>query len=574
MRFSRAFIPTLKETPADAQVVSHVYLVRGGYLRQLAAGIYNLLPLGWRVIKKIEDIVRDEMNRAGAEEVLMPASVPAELWQESGRWQVYGPELLRWKDRKGAEFCTGPTHEEVIVDMVRRDTSSYRDLPLNLYQIQSKFRDEKRPRAGLMRGREFIMKDAYSFDRDEAGALKAYDAMYAAYGRIFKRCGLDFRAVEADTGAIGGSRSHEFQVLAESGEDAIVSCDTCDYAANVEQAEIMKPAEPGIQGAGELTAVATPTQKTIDDVSKFLGVAPSQLIKTLVYMADGSAVAAIIRGDRELNEIAFKKAVGATQLYLARDEEVVAATGVAPGFVGPVGLNIPVYADLELEGATGAVTGANRAGHHNTGVDLARDAKVTKFASIRLAGGGDKCPRCPGGHFRPFKGIEVGHVFFLGTKYSVPMKCNFLDEDRQTKPMVMGCYGIGITRIAAAAIEQNHDANGICWPLAIAPFEVEVISLQPGDAAVKAAADALYAELTAAGVEVLYDDRDERPGAKFKDADLIGVPLRIAIGARSLKEGKLEFKRRTDKDATLIAADGAAAYVAGLVAAEKATFRS
>jgi prolyl-tRNA synthetase len=575
MRYSRAFIPTLKETPADAQVVSHVFMVRGGFIRQLAAGIYNFLPLGWRVVRKIEEIVREEMDRAGAIEVLMPGAVPAELWQESGRWQVYGPELLRFKDRKGAEFCIGPTHEEVIVEMVRRDTASYRDLPKNLYQIQSKFRDEKRPRAGLMRGREFIMKDAYSFDRDEAGALRAYDAMYDAYGRIFRRCGLDFRAVEADTGAIGGSRSHEFQVLAESGEDAIVSCDNCDYAANVEQAEVARPASPGITapgGGGALEKVETPKQRTIEEVSAFLKVKPQQLIKTLVYVADGQPVAALVRGDRGLNEIALKKAIGATQMYLARDTEVKEATGVEPGFVGPVGLTIPIYADWELEGATGAVAGATEYGHHLKNVDLARDAKVTKFASLRLAEAGDTCPRCKTGHFRPFKGIEVGHVFFLGTKYSAPMHCDFLDEDGSKKPMVMGCYGIGITRIAAAAIEQNHDNNGIVWPMSIAPYEVEIIALQ-NDAEVKKAAESLYAELTARGVEVLYDDRDERAGAKFKDADLIGIPLRVAIGARSLKEGKLELKWRKDKDPTLIDANGAPEHVSGLVAAEKQRLR-
>jgi prolyl-tRNA synthetase len=573
MRYSRAFLPTLKETPADAQVVSHVFMVRGGFIRQIAAGIYNFLPLGWRVVRKIEDIVREEMNRAGAQEVLMPAAVPAELWQESGRWQVYGPELLRFKDRKGADFCIGPTHEEVIVEMVRRDTASYRELPQNLYQVQTKFRDEKRPRAGLMRGREFIMKDAYSFDRDESGALKSYDSMYEAYGRIFRRCGLDFRAVEADTGAIGGSRSHEFQVLADSGEDAIVSCDHCDYAANVEQAETAKPATPGIAGGGALEKVATPTQKTIDEVSKFLGVAPQQTMKALVYVADGKAIMALVRGDRELNEIALKKAAGATQIYLARDGEVKDATGVAPGFVGPVGVSIPIYADWELEGATGGIAGAGEEGGHYKGVDLARDAKVTKFAPLRLAEAGDLCPRCREGHFRPFRGIEVGHVFFLGTKYSLPMHCEFLDEDGSKKPMVMGCYGIGITRIAAAAIEQNHDSNGIVWPMSIAPYEVEVIALQ-NDAAVTEAAEALYKELVAQGVEVLYDDRAERPGAKFKDADLIGVPLRVAVGARSLKEGKLELKWRKDKDPTLIPQAGAAEHVVGLVAAEKARLRA
>jgi prolyl-tRNA synthetase len=578
MRLSRAFIPTLKESPADAQVVSHVLLVRGGFIRKVAAGIYNFLPLGWRVVKKVEDIVRDEMTRAGAQEVLMPAAVPAELWQESGRWDKYGPELLRFKDRKGGDFLIGPTHEEVIVEMVRRDTSSYRDLPVNLFQIQAKFRDEMRPRAGLMRGREFIMKDAYSFDTNDEHAIAAYWGMYKAYERIFRRCGLDFRAVEADTGAIGGSKSHEFQVLADSGEDAIVACDTCDYAANVEQAEVAHADDPGIKPGASghaatqtLTKVATPKKKTIEEVAAFLQVPPSQLIKTLVYMADGQPVAALVRGDRGLNEVKLKKALGATQLYLARDEEVKAATGVLPGFVGPIGVDphkMKLLADVELRAATAGVAGAGEWDAHYTGVDLARDAEHVTFTPLRLAEPGDRCPRCGKGTFRGFRGIEVGHVFFLGTKYSAPMACNFLDEQGTTRPMVMGCYGIGITRVAAAAIEQNHDADGIVWPMSIAPYEVEIVALQK-DAAVVEAAERLYRELGERGVEVLFDDRDERPGAKFKDADLVGVPLRVAVGARSLKEGNLELKWRRDKQATPLPVEGAADHVARLVAEEK-----
>ena len=571
MRFSRAFIPTLKEAPSDAQVASHVFLVRGGYMRRLAAGIYSFLPLGWRVLKKIEQIVREEMDRAGAQEVLMPAAIPAELWQESGRWDAYGPELLRFQDRKGADFVIGPTHEEAIVEMVRRDTASYRDLPLNLYQIQSKFRDEMRPRAGLLRGREFVMKDAYSFDRNDAGALAQYDAMYRAYQRIFRRCGLDFRAVEADTGAIGGSRSHEFQVLADTGEDALVACDTCDYAANVEQAEVAA-AQAEIAGAvaAAPARVATPGQKTIDEVAGFLGVPASRLVKTLVYVADGRVVAALVRGDRGVNEIALRKALGATELHLARDAEVREACGVEPGFVGPIGLRIPVVADAELRGATGVVVGANERDAHLTGVDLGRDVAVAQWAPLRLAEAGDRCARCAGGHYRAFRGIEVGHVFFLGTKYSAPMKCTFLDEDGQTRPAVMGCYGIGITRIAAAAIEQHHDDHGIVWPMSIAPYQVALVSLQPGDAAVRAAADALYQELTALGVEVLYDDRDERVGAKLKDADLIGVPLRVAVGARSLKDGKIELKARPEAGASLVPVEGAAAGIAARIQHELA----
>ncbi|GAB4540632.1 MAG: proline--tRNA ligase [Haliangiales bacterium] len=574
MRFTWAFIPTLKESPADAQVVSHVYMVRGGFIRRVAAGVYNFLPLGWRVLRKIENIVREEMDAAGAQEVLMPASIPAELWQESGRWGKYGPELLRFKDRKGSDFCFGPTHEEVVVDIVRRDTKSYRDLPLNLYQIQSKFRDELRPRAGLMRGREFIMKDAYSFDVSEEAAIHSYNAMYGAYERIFQRCGLDFRAVEADTGAIGGSRSHEFQVLAESGEDAIVACDSCGYAANVEEAELVAPKQPGIAAAPDAEAasapreVSTPGTKTIEQVAKFLEVGADQIIKSLVYIADDRPVMALVRGDRGLNEIALKKAAGASQLFLAREGQVKDALGTPPGYAGPVGARVEVYADIELEGATGAVCGANQPDMHYVGVDMARDVEVKAFAPLRMAEAGDPCPRCDG-HLRAFRGIEVGHVFYLGTVYSEPMGCTFLDEAGQERVMAMGCYGIGITRIAAAAIEQNHDDGGIIWPMSIAPYEVEVLPLQMKDEDVIAAGETLYAKLKELGVEVLLDDRGERPGGKFKDADLIGIPLRVAIGKRSLKDGKLELKWRRGGEAELIDVGDAAEHIAELVRAER-----
>lgn len=568
MRFSKAFIPTLKEVPADAQTASHVFMIRGGYLRKLAAGIYNFLPLGLRVIQRIEGIVRDELNRADAQELLMPASIPAELWQETGRWQKYGPELLRFKDRKGADFCFGPTHEEVIVDIVRREIKSYRDLPLNLYQIQGKFRDEMRPRAGLMRGREFIMKDAYSFDVDADAARKSYDCMYEAYKRIFSRCGLDFRPVEADTGAIGGSLSHEFQVLAESGEDRIVACDACDYAANVEEAGIRPSTQPAITGGGDLETVATPGQKTIAEVATFLKVEESKLIKSLVYMADGEPVVVLLRGDRVVNEVALKKLTGATELFLAREGQAKKATGAPTGFVGPVGLELPIYADLELKGATGAVAGANELDKHVTGLDLERDAKIREFADLRFAMEGDPCPRCDG-HYKSYRGIEVGHVFSLGTVYSEPMGCTYLDEQGKSKTMVMGCYGIGITRIAASAIEQNHDEGGIIWPMSIAPFEVTVLPLQMNDEDVLAAAETLYQGLSERGVEVLLDDRKERPGGKFKDADLIGIPLRIAIGKRSLADGKVELKWRKDAEATTIDFEGAVDAIAKLVDDEK-----
>jgi len=570
MRLSRAFAPTLKEVPADAELPSHIYMVRGGFIRRVAAGIYDFLPLGWRVIQKIERIVREEMNRAGAQEVLMPACIPAELWQESGRWEKYGPELLRFKDRKGAGFCFGPTHEEVIVDMVRRDVKSYRELPLNLYQIQSKFRDELRPRAGLMRGREFIMKDAYSFDLDVEQAGTSYDTMYAAYERIFKRCGLEFRAVEADTGAIGGSRSHEFQVLADTGEDTIVACDACDYAANVEQAELKSPEGAGITGEATLEKVATPGARTIEEVTAFLDAPADRLIKTLIYMADDKPVAALVRGDRGLNEVALKKLAGATALYLAHESEVVAATGAPSGFSGPVGLEIPIYADAELRGASGAICGANENDAHFTGVDLARDVSVTAFGDLRMAEAGDACARCESGHYRVFRGIEVGQVFYLGTVYSEPMGCTYLDEGGDLKTMVMGCYGIGITRIASAAIEQNHDDDGMIWPMSIAPYEVNILPLQMNDDKVVQAAADLYEGLQARGIEAILDDRKERAGAKFKDADLIGVPLRIAIGKRSLEAGNVEVKWRSDAEAVMVPVSGAVDHIAKLVEGQRA----
>lgn len=569
MRMTRLHAPTLKEEPKDADVVSHKYLVRGGYIRKLAAGIYDFLPLATRTIHKIANIIREELSRAGAQEVFLPAVQPAEIWMESGRWSFYGPELLRFKDRKGAEFCLGPTHEEVIVDLVRRDVRSWRTLPLNLFQIQTKFRDEMRPRAGLMRGREFIMKDAYSFDVDEAGALRSYDEMYAAYERIFRRCGLDFRAVEADTGAIGGSRSHEFQVLADSGEDAIVSCDTCSYAANVEQAELPLPTVPAVPAAtGALPeAVHTPAQRTIEEVSAFLGRSPERFIKTLIVDADGELYAVLLRGDHELNEIKLKKMLGVQGVALATDPQVVAATGAPVGFAGPVGpLAVKaVVADRAIQGLADGVTGANRADYHLVNVQEGRDFQVSAFHDLRLAKDGDPCPRCSG-HLRGFRGIEVGHVFYLGTKYSKAMHCTYLAESGEEKPMVMGCYGIGVTRIMAAAIEQNHDKDGIAWPVAIAPFHVHLLPLQMNVPEVVAAAESLYAQLSDAGVSVLLDDRDERAGSKFKDADLIGMPFRIAIGGRGLQEGIVELKTRRDGTVVKVPLGEVVTHVRGLLA--------
>jgi prolyl-tRNA synthetase len=520
-------------------------MVRGGYLRKVAAGIYSFLPLGWKVVQKVSKIIREEMNRAGASEVFLPAIIPAELWQESGRWDQYGAQLLRLKDRKGGDFVVGPTHEEVICALVRGDVRSWRHLPLNLYQIQTKFRDELRPRAGLMRGREFIMKDAYSFHVDEKDAKREYQNMYDAYQRIFKRCGLAFRAVEADTGNIGGSLSHEFQVLAETGEDALVACDNCDYAANVEQAVTRKtpPAAAG-QGKAAMTNVATPGKHSIADVSAFLKVPPTSLAKTLIYLADGKPVAVLVRGDREVNEIKVKKALGATDVVLASDAGVREVTGAPVGFAGPVGLKAPIYVDDEVAAMTDFVVGANAADAHLTGVNLDRDFKATVVGDFRQAAPGDACPRCEKGTFKGYKGIEVGHVFYLGQKYSKPMGVSFLDVDGKEKAAEMGCYGIGVTRIVAAAIEQNHDANGIVWPVPLAPYEVAVLELQQDDDAVIATAKKIYEDLQAAGIDVLYDDRDERAGVKFKDADLIGIPYRIAVGKKGLAEGIVELKLR------------------------------
>ena len=552
MRLTRLHAPTLKDVPRDADVVSQRLLLRGGYLRKLAAGIYDYLPLARRVLRKVETIIREEMDAADAQEVLLPFVQPAELWKESGRWEKYGPELARLKDRKDGDFCLGPTHEEVIVDLVRRDVRSWRALPLNLYQIQAKFRDEIRPRAGLMRGREFIMKDAYSFDVDDDAADVSYDAMYAAYERIFARCGLDFRAVEADTGAIGGSRSHEFQVLADSGEDAIVACTECDYAANVEQAELPPPAAAdGGAASAAAAVVSTPEQRTIEEVAGFLDRPATAFIKTLVFRADDELVVALVRGDHELNEVKLKKAVGATTVELASEEEVRALTGAPVGFAGPVGLEgARIVADVNIAGMRDAVTGANQADAHLLHVDEGRDFSAGACVDLRLAQPGDPCPRC-GGALQDFRGIEVGHVFFLGTVYSESMRCNYLDEQSKERPMVMGCYGIGVTRIMAAAVEQNHDDRGIVWPLALAPYAVTVLPLQMNKPDVVEAAERIYSGLKAAGVEVLIDDRKERAGSKFADAELMGIPYRVAIGGRGLAEGALEVKARTGEQASV-----------------------
>ncbi|VBB46951.1 prolyl-tRNA synthetase [uncultured Desulfatiglans sp.] len=545
MRFSQYFIPTFKEIPADAEVVSHQLMLRAGMIRKLTSGVYTYLPLGLRAIRKVERIVREEMDRSGAIELLMPTVQPAELWQESGRWEYYGLELLRLKDRHGREGCLGPTHEEVITDLVRREIHSYRQMPVNFYQIQTKFRDEIRPRFGLMRGREFIMKDAYSFDCDEAGANRSYEIMRETYTRIFSRCGLRFRAVEADTGTIGGSYSHEFMVLAETGEDVIASCTQCDYAANLERAEVLPPAEDAPAAApAAVEAVATPGKRTVEEVTAFLGVRPDQLIKTLIFLADGEAVAALVRGDHELNEAKLKRFLGAQQIELADAALVEEATGAPIGFAGPVNVRARIVADHAVMAMADAVTGGNQADLHLRHVQPSRDFKAAGVGDLRVITPEDPCPRC-GGAIQFSRGIEVGHIFKLGIKYSRAMKALFLDENGQELPIIMGCYGIGVGRTVAAAIEQNHDADGIIFPVPIAPFEVTVLPLQMHDKDVVDAAERIYGELQAAGLDVLLDDRDERAGVKFKDADLIGSPVRVTIGARGIRNGEVEVRLRS-----------------------------
>jgi prolyl-tRNA synthetase len=568
MFYSRYFIPTTKETPSDAEVVSHQLMLRAGMIRKLAAGIYNYLPLGLRSIRKFEAIVREEMNRAGAIEMLMPSVQPAELWEESGRWSFYGKELLRFRDRKDGQFCMGPTHEEVITDMVRREIKSYRQMPVNFYQIQTKFRDEIRPRFGLMRGREFIMKDAYSFDVDSAAADGSYELMFQAYMRIFERCGLNFRAVEADTGTIGGSSSHEFMVLADSGEDAIVSCDSCRYAANVEKAESRPADSVCTEEQLELTKTATPDMKSIADVAAFLGLTTDRTIKALVYSSTtGEHVMAILRGDHELNEIKLKNCLGWDEIQMATDEEILAYTGSPVRFLGPMGLKqgVMVVADLALRAMANAVIGANETDMHYVNANLGRDFTPDRFVDLRNVEAGDPCPRCEGGKLEMWRGIEVGHVFKLGTKYSQALGATYLDADGKEQVIFMGCYGIGIGRTVAAAIEQNHDDNGIIFPLPLAPFHCSVVALNTKDKGVMAAAEEMYFRLEQQGIEVLFDDRDERPGVKFKDNDLIGIPLRIVVGSKGLAEGKVEVKIRASGEMLLLSPDEAVETIVRMV---------
>ena len=547
MRWSQYFINTLREVPADADVISQKLMMRAGMIRKVAAGIYTYLPLGLRSIQKLENIVRQEMNRAGAVELSMPAIQPAELWMQSGRWQKYGKELLRIKDRHDRDFVFGPTHEEVITETVRDAINSYRQLPVNLYQIQTKFRDEVRPRFGLMRGREFIMKDAYSFHTSRESLDGVYEAMREAYGRIFHRCSLDHVAVEADTGNIGGSASHEFMVLAQSGEDAVVSCPNCRYGANIEKATSkFFDDEPEPAPMAEMAPLHTPGTQTIDDVGRFLKKPTSELVKTLVFETENGPVMVLVRGDREGNEIKIKNYLGVNMLEMLSDTKFEAATGGPVGYCGPVGTKCKrVLADVSLKGRVNWVVGGNKRDTHIGGANPGRDFPEPEYGDFTTVFAGDPCPRC-GNKLEIYRGIEVGHVFKLGTKYSEAMNCVFLDEKGERQPMIMGCYGLGIGRTVASAIEQSHDADGIIWPMPIAPFEAVVTTIGKEEAVVRTATD-IYDKLVAAGIDVLLDDRDERPGVKFKDADLIGFPLRIAIGAKSLANGQVEWSFRRDR---------------------------
>lgn len=545
MRYAKALLPTLKEAPADATSKSHILLTRAGYMRKVGSGIYSYLPLGLRVLRKIEQVVREEMDRSGAQELLLPMMLPAEYFKESGRWDTFGDTLFRLKDRRDAELHLGPTHEEIICDLARREIQSYRDLPKNLYQVQTKFRDETRPRGGLLRGREFVMKDAYSFDVSEEGALASYETMRLVYRRIFDRLGFNYRMVGADSGAMGGSKSAEFQVLVQSGEDFIATCSSCDYAENL---EVASPPAPPLSAPSSIPApekVETPQKRTIAEVSEFLGAAPAQFLKSLVYVAGDEKVLAVVRGDHEVNEIKLARALGVSELHLGNKEDTKRATGGAVGFAGPVGFKGRVFIDLEAAAVPDAIVGANETDFHLNHVQYGRDFEG-EVLSLREMTEGDPCPSC-GDKIKLFRGIEAGHIFVLGTHYSKKMGAVFLDAKGEKNPLVMGCYGIGISRLVASLVEQHHDESGIMWPLSAAPYPVHICQMGESDA-VKAAVEKLELELTQAGFEPLVDDRDVRPGVKFKDADLIGIPYRVTIGDRALAEGQIEFKARAESN--------------------------
>ncbi len=563
MRYSELLIPTLREDPTEAEVISQKFLVRGGFIRKLASGIYSYLPLFVRVIKKVEAIIREEMNSINAQEVFMPSVIPAELWQESGRWNIYGKELLRFKDRKDHDYIYGPTHEEVIVDMVRSNVKSYKQLPLHFYQIQTKFRDEIRPRFGLMRCREFTMKDAYSFHSNQNCLETTYQKVYSAYSKIFERCGLKFRVVNADSGNIGGAKSQEFMILAETGEDEILYCSTCQHAANIEKAEAPKLINTGDNAP--LKKVNTPNIRSINELTTFFQTSPTTMIKSLVYRADEQFVLACVRGDFDVNETKLKRILNADILHLAHENEVQELLGAPIGFAGPLDLpkTITIIADESLRGLKNAISGANELDSHFTGMSIERDLKWTKFEDIRLAKPGEHCPVCQKGTYQSERGIEVGHIFELGTKYSEAMNALFLDEQGNEHPYIMGCYGIGVGRTIAAAIEQNHDAKGIIWPTAIAPFDILLLAANPKDDIQVTKTIELYAQLCNAGFDVLWDDRDERFGVKMNDAELIGIPIRVVVG-RGISEQKVEVSTRKTLQREEISIEGLITHLKGV----------
>ncbi len=568
MRVSKFFLSTQKEAPAEAELPSHKLMLRAGYIRKLASGLYTWMPLGLRVLRKVENVVREEMDRSGAIELLMPAVQPAELWQETGRWEVFGPQMLKIKDRHEHEFCFGPTHEEVITDIARREIRSYRQLPVNFYQIQTKFRDEVRPRFGVMRAREFVMKDAYSFHSSFESLEQTYQVMYETYSRIFTRLGLQFRAVAADTGAIGGSGSHEFHVLADSGEDALAFCPNSDYAANVELAEAMAPAAPRGEATQKMEKVVTPGQKSIEEVAAFLNVPQQAVLKSIaVVTGEGHFILILLRGDHQLNEIKAGKVFG--EFRFATNEEIEQNTGCRPGYIGPVGNRVQVIADRAAAKMSNFVCGANEDGYHYTGANFGRDIRLDEASvhDLRNVVAGDPSPDSMGA-LELCRGIEVGHIFQLRTKYSQALQATYLDEAGRAQVMEMGCYGIGVSRIVAAAIEQNFDERGITLPAAMAPFAVAIapIGYKKSDA-VRDAAEKLYAELSAQGIEVLMDDRDERPGVMFADLELIGIPHRVVIGERGLKEGMVEYKGRKDAEASQVPLQEIAKFVQSRVCA-------
>ncbi len=545
MKLSQMFLPTRKEVPAEAEAVSHQLMLRAGLIRKVSSGIYCTLPLGYRVLKKIQNIVREEMDRAGAQELLMPTLLPAELFQATGRWEVYGPLMFRLKDRNKRDFLLGPTHEETFTEVVKAEIKSYRQLPINLYQIQNKFRDEIRPRFGVMRSREFIMKDAYSFDKDQEGLDESYLKMHDAYVNIFDRCGLDYIIVDADSGAIGGSNSQEFMVKSEIGEDTVVFCSKCGYAANIEKAECVREFHED-HAEKTLEKIYTPNVRTIEELEKFFEGEASRFVKTLIYKADDKIVAVLVRGDREVNEIKLLNLLGCIEIEMADPETVKKITCAEVGFAGPLGLNIETYADKEVQGMKNFVVGANETGYHYKNVNVNRDFKITKTSDLRNITKEDPCPKC-GAAIGIAQGIEVGHIFKLGTKYSKPLECTYIDENGKEQLMIMGCYGIGVNRTMAAIIEQNSDENGIIWPMSVAPYQVIVVPVMAGDETQFKLAQKIYDELDKEGIDVILDDRDERAGVKFKDADLIGIPVRITVGKKA-SEGIVEFKERSKSD--------------------------